>query len=218
MDCYDTEIYTEAVDTSISKPIFVIFSDLNTFATNLVKFYMKTNATHVAISFDVDMHDVYGVGLKFEQDEESGNRHGFHREMFATKYENASIVVYTAYVSIDTFNKLKDYVDSFKHDKKSGKYDWSIILNSLLKIDKKFTKSEYTQICSTFVDAVFKQINVDLTGKEIPSPKDLNIAISERKPEFKLLYDGIGSDYDPKRLRSKLYSFTKTKYSKRLDE
>ena len=169
------------------------------------------------LAFDLELNDLYGFDTTFKRDPETGNRHGFHRETFTKTYSNKDITVYATYVSNDSYTKMKNFVESFKTTKKSNRYDWSIIMNCLLNIDKKFTKSEYTQVCSTFVDAIFKQINVNLTGKTIPSPKDLSVAISERKPEFKLLYDGIGSGYNPKALKAKLRSFVKTKYSKQLD-
>lgn len=217
-DVDSADVYiNEAVDTSLSKPVFVVLEGSNDPISLAIKMYTKSRFSHVMLAFDLELNDLYGFDTSFRRDPETGNRHGFHRETFRSTYSNKDITVYAAYVSNDSYSKMKEYVESFKNTKKSGKYDWSIILNCLLNIDKKYTKSEYTQVCSTFVDAIFKQINVNLTGKQIPSPKDLGIAISDRKPEFKLLYDGIGSDYNPKSLKSKLRSFTKTKYSKQLD-
>mgnify|MGYP002622108105 FL=1 len=214
----DTEYFVESVDPTASKPIYVLLVEGDAPISFAIKMYTNCRFSHAMVSFDLDMQELYGFGIRFKNDIETGNRHGFHRENFTKSYANKNITVYAAYVSNDTYEKMKEYVEEFKHDKNSGKYDWSIILNCLLKIDKKITKSEYTQVCSTFVDAIFKQINVDLTGKEIPSPKDLSVAISERKPEFKLLYDGIGAEYDPRKLKSKLKSFVKAKYSRNVDE
>ena len=208
----DDKYFKESVDVKKSKPIFIILESGSDIPSSLIKWWTKSPYSHAMLSLDAEMTDVYGFDTEFEKDFESGNKHGFHREDMSV-YDDQYIEIYAADVSLENYNKIKDYVYSFKEKGTSGKYDWSIILNSMLNIDKKNTADDKVQVCSTFVDAVLKQIDYDLTGKVIPSPKDLGTHLRENEHEFKAVYKGLGQDFNVGEVKRKLAAFSKSKDS-----
>jgi hypothetical protein len=215
------EAYTESVNTKRAKPIFTIVVEKNTgeFISETISKVTKSDFTHTAIALDPELKDTYAFDMFFNKDEESGNKNGFHKvDITGDKYSHRKMSVYATYVSNEDYDKIKDMIEEFKKSPDSKKYDVSILALNLLKIDKKLSKSEYVQVCSTFVDSLFKAIGVDLTGKNIPTPIDIKDSIDEHHSQFCLVYDGGCSDYNSKQTKSILKKFVDQERSKILTD
>lgn len=200
----DFEISTEALDLNKKyKPVFIILTEGHTpIVSDGIRHFTNSTYTHVSIAFDHILNEIYSFNFRKEG-------FGFVKE---TKdyFKSNMITIYSFFVPIDGYEKMKDTVLDFKTH--STMFDFRIFANKMLNINKKVSDDKYKQVCSTFVDTVLKAANINLfDDNELPAPADFFTAAENKKTKIFKVYKGLIKDYNPKAIYKRVYRYMHNK-------
>ena len=215
------DVVTEAVDTSKTKPIYVVLTEGVEFVSDQVKRHTRSRYSHSGLSFDDSLHHVYSFGLQNPVNEDTIVRNGFRMDdMFSDHHKGIRFTVFVAFVSNDKWNTMKKYADHVKNSPKS-KYSLGIIWRQLWN-DEKPHKSdtapdhELKEVCSTFVNSILKSADIDLTKKVLPAPADFEANMLVRMNQFNQVFSGTSDQFKMDEFRSRVKDFAKREETKKL--
>lgn len=208
----------ESVDTSKKSPVFFIFSKGKTpFISNTIKRVTKSEYSHVSIAFSPSLNPMYSFGDATKPDTYQTGTWGFKKEdIHGTAYNNIEVAVYGAYIDNDKITRMKELVEDFNSH--NTKFDKRILLNKIMHIDRKPGKDKYKQVCSTFVDYLMNDVGIKKGIKNIMSPEDIRVSISQFEDSAFEVFSGKADDYSSKKIDKKISEKGKEKKSKAFDE
>lgn len=197
----DDELMQEGAKKSTHMPVFLIFTQGKTpIISQGIKFVTGSNYSHASISFDPELNEVYSYNMR-------GENFGFVRENLNSFKDNV-ISVMTFFAPNKIADKLKAKINDFENNKTT--FDLRIFLNKILHIDRKVSKNEYRQVCSTFVDTVLKSGDINITDNiNIPDPGQLYNHAKSMPNKIIEVYDGVATEYDGKKVKRKINSLFK---------
>lgn len=205
----DNEYFKESVDQTKHKPIYVIFTDTKLAGSRTIKAVTHSEVNHASFALDPSFETVYTFNRK--------GGIGFAVENFSTDlFQRMDCKVYTAYVGNDDFNKMKKYIEYVDKNQMFTKYDWGVVMEMFLKKDANAT--DFRGVCSTFVNNIFKAIDVNITNKKSPSQEDLRASIDLNKTQFHEVYSGPVSDMTESMIITETKKFAIDKKSHSLNE
>lgn len=198
----EDEVVEEIATSSTHKPVFLVFVQGKTpIVSSGIKYFSKSEYSHSGISFTSSLDTVNSYNI-------SGN--GVVRESIKG-YKDSIVSIMAFFAPNNIIDVMKDKVSDFESHK--TEYDFSILLNKVFKIDRKFTDSEYKQVCSTFVDTILHSGKVDLSKDiNIPDPGQLYNAAKSIPNKIIEVYKGPANKYDEKKVNRKLSTLLKKKF------
>ena len=201
------EILQEAVDLKTSSPIYFVFAQGQTrFISNAIKKVTKSPFSHISISFDEKLNPMYSFGGKIENDTYTNERKGVRKEdIGGNYYKNIDVDVYAAYLPNEMIDKIKSVCDDYIKNANKTSFDYGILLTKLVKKDGVLPKDKYRQVCSTFVNQLFKSVDINVSDKNIPSPAELKDSFDVRESKFFKVYSGKASEYKSSDISSKVH-------------
>ena len=203
----EEDIIEEQITKKTHQPVFLIFTQGKTpIISSGIKFVTHSKYSHASISFDPELNEVYS----FNMGAPGENGSGFVRENL--KYFKDNVISVMAFFAPNKIvDNLKEKINSFKDNKTT--YDFGIILNKLLHIDRRTSNNEYNQVCSTFVDSVLKSNGINLTGDiEIPDPGQLYNASKSAPNKIIEIFNDVATKYNGKSIKKKLNTLYNKKY------
>ena len=203
----EDDIIEEQITKKTHQPVFLIFTQGKTpIISSGIKFVTHSEYSHASISFDPELNEVYS----FNMGAPGENGSGFVRENL--KYFKDNVISVMAFFAPNkVVDNLKEKINSFKDNKTT--YDFGIILNKLLHIDRRTSNNEYNQVCSTFVDSVLKSNGINLTGDiEIPDPGQLYNASKSAPNKIIEIFNDVATKYNGKSIKKKLNTLYNKKY------
>ena len=203
----EDDIIEEQITKKTHQPVFLIFTQGKTpIISSGIKFVTHSKYSHASISFDPELNEVYS----FNMGAPGENGSGFVRENL--KYFKDNVISVMAFFAPNkVVDNLKEKINSFKDNKTT--YDFGIILNKLLHIDRRTSNNEYNQVCSTFVDSVLKSNGINLTGDiEIPDPGQLYNASKSAPNKIIEIFNDVATKYNGKSIKKKLNTLYNRKY------
>lgn len=203
----EDDIIEEQITKKTHQPVFLIFTQGKTpIISSGIKFVTHSKYSHASISFDPELNEVYS----FNMGAPGENGSGFVRENL--KYFKDNVISVMAFFAPNkVVDNLKEKINSFKDNKTT--YDFGIILNKLLHIDRRTSNNEYNQVCSTFVDSVLKSNGINLTGDiEIPDPGQLYNASKSAPNKIIEIFNDVATKYNGKSIKKKLNTLYNKKY------
>ena len=203
----EDDIIEEQITKKTHQPVFLIFTQGKTpIISSGIKFVTHSKYSHASISFDPELNEVYS----FNMGAPGENGSGFVRENL--KYFKDNVISVMAFFAPNKIvDNLKEKINSFKDNKTT--YDFGIILNKLLHIDRRTSNNEYNQVCSTFVDSVLKSNGINLTGNiEIPDPGQLYNASKSAPNKIIEIFNDVATKYNGKSIKKKLNTLYNKKY------
>lgn len=203
----EDDIIEEQITKKTHQPVFLIFTQGKTpIISSGIKFVTHSEYSHASISFDPELNEVYS----FNMGAPGENGSGFVRENL--KYFKDNVISVMAFFAPNkVVNNLKEKINSFKDNKTT--YDFGIILNKILHIDRRVSNNEYNQVCSTFVDSVLKSNGINLTGDiEIPDPGQLYNASKSAPNKIIEIFNDVATKYNGKSIKKKLNALYNKKY------
>lgn len=207
------EFVEEQVTKKTHQPVFLIFTQGKTpIISSGIKFVTHSEYSHASISFDPELEEVYSFNMGAPG--ESGS--GFVRENL--KYFKDNVISVMAFFAPNkVVDDLKEKVNDFKNNKTT--YDFGIILNKILHIDRRTNNNEYNQVCSTFVDSILRSNGINLTGDiNIPDPGQLYNATKNSPNKIIEIFNDVATKYNGKSIKKRLNALYNKNISDILEE
>lgn len=174
------------------RKVYIVLAHTGTLLSRLIK--MKTGAeyTHVSISLDENLKNMYSFGRKYSYIAFIG---GFVREgaNFGTfkRFYNTEISIYEVSVTEEQYQKVCETIEFVKEHKDEYKFN---ILGLFLAGFNKKRKAEKTYYCAEFVKALLEKSEIDTTGlPDIIKPEHF-----KKIKNSKLIYKGLLKEYKKK--------------------
>lgn len=215
--------FNETVDVTKCNPVFIVLTEGKTPLISAgIRKVTHSNFTHVSIGFDPDLGMMYSFGGPYEGNNFSNDNYGCRMEAIGdTVLQEKYVKVFVCWVSSDNVQKMKEECKHFIDNQKNTVFDWRIFRNFILGLDKLPNENDkYHQVCSTFVNTLFKNAGIQLFSDiKMPSPKDYNdlVTSDDNKEKFVQIYYGKAGDYSDKYF-SIANKFAIKKSSKQFDE
>ena len=220
----ESEIITEAVNIKEKNPVLFVFTEGVGFpVSNIIKQVTKSKFSHMGISFDPKLKEIYTYGPRGEHRENyvSGETGiGFIVESVQDlKRKNIKMSVMCGFVDNDKIKKMKDEIQDFAKHK--TKFDLRIFERFLIKKDKKPGKDKYAQVCSTFCDYIMESGNIKVTEKNLSSPADIKNKLDDRAEVLNNVFEvfyGDSNNYIEESADIKIKDFAVQSQTRAFDE
>ena len=179
------------------KNIYIILSHTGTALSTIIKYYTKDEFSHISISLDDNIEEMYSFGRLNAYNPFWG---GFVHEStkFGTfkRFKNTMSNVYSLSVEDEQYDRLVKIIKYF--DKNREKYRFNIMGLACVSINKKMIRKN-TFYCAEFVKHVLKSAGIS-QASELPNiikPEDFKYLSG-----LQLQYRGLFRKYDK---RNKLH-------------
>lgn len=165
------------------KNIYIVLSHSGTLMSKIVKFYTKYKYSHVSISLDKDISELYSFGRKNVYNMFDGGFTIENKESnFYKKFKNTQCIILELSVTNEQYNKLKKILNNYKDNRDIYKYD--IIGVFLRTFNIRFNRKNYFY-CTKFVKEVLENSNIYKFNSDFVKPSYfMNI------PNKKIIYTG----------------------------
>lgn len=189
----------EAVSRN-ARPIFIVNSWTNTPAGKLIRIGTMSTYTHSGIALDTSLERIY----TFNADNKVNKFGGVSVESlqdYINYYDKCRINVECIFIKESDYIIIKKVMDHMVSVQDETTYDFLNLFNIIFGRAKEMGDNAMTMVCSQFVVYVLSKAGVSLTDKSmnLTTPKDLVTTI-KKNPKVYLLYDGLGKDYDKKKI------------------
>lgn len=173
------------------KKIYLILTHTGTILSKIIKTYTKDEFSHVSISLNKELTEMYSFGrLNPYNPFWGGFVHEYIHEGTYKRFYNTKTKVYELNVTDEQYNKMKEVIYEFR--KNDEKYKFNII--GLFAVGfHKVIKKENSFYCAEFVRYVLENAGIEI---DLPIPA---------KPEefkniqrLKEVYNGYLREYDKK--------------------
>lgn len=220
VETMDDDVVTEAVKLGKDvKPVYIVLTEGTEWVSQQVKKHTMSRYSHSGIAFDSSLHKVYSFGMSNPQNEDTKTKDGFRMDdMFNDHHKGIRFSVFVTFVSIEAFDKMKEYADKVKNSPKTT-YSLGMIWHQLWNDDKPRKdndKNAGKEVCSTFVNSILKAANIDLTKKNRPSPGDFEAAMLTNMRQFEHLFTGTSAQYDRDYIEERVKDFANRKDTEKL--
>ena len=170
------------------KKIYIVLSYTGTILSRIVKFYTKKEYSHVSISLDENLEQMYSFGRKHAYNpfyagfvQESPHYGTFKR------FKNTKTKIYSMEVSNSDYQKIKDAIEEFKKHENRYRFNMMGIVAILAHYHLKREKYFY---CAEFVKYVLDHSDLDLDLPEMVKPDDF-----QKMEGLDVIYTGRMRDY-----------------------
>ena len=179
------------------KKIYIMVSYTGTILSNLIRMYTGKEYTHVSISLDIKLHEMYSFGRIHPYNAFVG---GFVREgkNFGTfkRFKKTKIAIYSIDVKDENYEEAKKTINRIKEKKEEYKFNFIGLF--LVMFHKKLNRKN-ALYCAEFVKYVLENSkSIDKKLPQIVKPEDF-----QKIDGIKLEYKGLLRSYNYK----KTYSF-----------
>lgn len=194
----DNEYFKESVDTTANKPVYVLVMDTHSKTSIPIKAWTHSKYMHASLSLDPNLDHMYSFTIRKDGFTVEDLRH-------EPEFSKAEGAIYAAYVTNQQFSKLKHYLEKMeketkKSDGENTAYNWDLIKNILTFKDVN-DSDDYHQICTSFVNNIFKVIDVTLTDKNIATAEDIHKSCVLKSDQFFKVFDGKLTLADPEDIK-----------------
>ena len=198
----------EAVDSNAVSPVYIVFTKGENLIGKAIRKATDSDYSHISISFDPSLDNMYSFSLT-----------SFKKESIHDKEKaNLDIDVYGVFITRDGANSMQDVCAELITNIKKTHYDYPAFFKKLVGSDKRENKSNYKQICTTFVNSLFSLVGTTLSDKKIPSPKEMREAALAKPDQVFSIYTGNSKEYNRKKAADALREKAKDPKTKRFDE
>lgn len=145
--------------------IYIMLTKSGTLLSNLIHVYTKTPYSHVSISLDEDLEEVYSFGRYNPYNPVWA---GFIKEEIREngtycRFPDTKCAIYSLDINKNQYEKLLEEIERFKKEGEKYRYNMLGLLGVMFKrpINR---KNKY--FCSQFVSEVLTRSEIDLINKE----------------------------------------------------
>ena len=150
--------------------VYIIFTDTKTALSRMIKTYTKHSYSHVSISFDRELNEMYSFGRK---DVDNAFIGGFLKEDAHNKlFKRADCAVYKYSVSAAEYLSMLKFVREMEKKQEQYKYNLTGLFCVMMNKD---IPRENAYFCSQFVTEVLLQGGIKVSEKPstLVMPRDI---------------------------------------------
>lgn len=174
------------------KNIYLVLTHTGTILSNIIKYYTKDEFSHVSISLDKELNEMYSFGRINPYNPFYG---GFIHERINKgtfkRFKNTNAAVYSLLVTDDEYNNIKDIINKIKVNRKI--YHFNILGLFAVGFNIKRHK-DYYFYCAEFVKYVLEKSGVKTNLSDLVRPEEF-----KNINNLKLIYTGKLSKYKGKK-------------------
>ena len=173
------------------RKVYIVLTYTGTILSKIVKFYTRKEFSHVSISLDEKLDEMYSFGRIHAYNpfwagfvHENKNKGTFKR-FYKTKTR-----IYSLQVDEEQYEKLKEVIDTIKdkNKRKSYKFNFMGLIGVMFNMRINRERGFY---CAEFVKYCLDESNIELELPEVIKPDDFN-RISNANDVFR----GLLRDYE----------------------
>lgn len=151
--------------------IYIMVSYTGTILSNLIRFYTKKEYTHVSISLDVELNELYSFGRLNPYNAFIG---GFVKEGkdigTFKRFKNTRVAIYSLEIEDENYERIKSIINSIKENKEEYKFN---LLGLFLVMFHKKLHRKKAFYCAEFVQYVLENSKaIDEKLPKIIKPED----------------------------------------------
>ena len=201
----ESEIMTEEYNRSKLHPLYIVLVEGSTLFASAIKNYTKGIFSHVAVSLDEKLNNMYS----FNMNNGVNAKGGFSIEDIKKYPQENQLNVFTIFLKDTDIDLIKSRLNYYL--KNVDKTTYSIVNVLLLPLQKIAVYNDLSMICSEFVDNLLKFCDVDITKKKSPFVVPMDFYnVSKYNNKIYKLYDGEVSKYNYKQTRAKVNKLLST--------
>lgn len=153
------------------KKIYIILTYTGTILSRIVKIYTRKEYSHVSISLDRDLNQMYSFGRLNPYNPFIGGfvHEGIDRGTFK-RFKNTKTKIYSMEIDEEKYERLEEIIENIQQKKKLYKFNVIGLIAVALNVRIKREKCFY---CAEFVKYVLEQSKV-VELPEIIKPDDFN--------------------------------------------
>lgn len=193
-------IVEEPVNESLNKdkekiPIYVLLTHSGTLLANIIKKATKDPYSHVSISFDTKLNEMYSFGRKYKNNPLVGTfvKENIKEGLYEEVSDTATYSLYTTFVTEEEYNSIKDKLNSFKFSEKEFKYNFVGLITNKLGIE---TERKDAYFCSEFVSLLLSQ-DTPILNKHHSLVKPYDFA---KNKKFHFITKGLLKNYSSEKV------------------
>ena len=167
--------------------IYIVLTHTGTILSRIVKYYTRRDFSHVSISLDKGLTQMYSFGrLNPYNPFLGGFVHEYVNEGTFKRFKNTTTAIYSLEINEEQYEIIKNNIDKMEQEKE--KYKFNIIGLFAVSIHKKI-KKENSFYCAEFVEYLIEKIGDGINLPEIITPEDF-----KKLENIKLVYTGLLRD------------------------
>ena len=170
------------------KEIYIVLTYTGTILSKIIKMYTGASLSHVSISLDKDLNEMYSFGRLNPYNPFIG---GFIHESLTTgtfkRFKKTYAEIYTLKVSNKQYELIKNKINEISNSRKKYKFNTLGLFANAIKV--KIKRDNYFY-CAEFVKYLLEYSNVKISLPNIIQPIHF-----KGKKELKLVYKGIFRKY-----------------------
>ena len=173
-----------------SYKIYIVLTYSGTFLSRCIKTYTGEPYSHVSVSLNVKLNNMYSFGRKYYKNPFIG---GFVEESINKgvygKFKNTTCAVYSLKINEIQYNNLRNLLYKFEINRERYGYNLLGLLGVILNTP---IKRKYKFFCSQFVATLLDYSGLHIFNKpaSLVSPKDFRYC-----SKMTLIYEGRLNDY-----------------------
>lgn len=155
------------------KKIYIVLTQTGTMLSKIIKAYTKDEFSHVSISLDISLDEMYSFGRLNPYNPFKG---GFvcehiHSGTFKRFYKTIA-KIYSLNVTEEQYEKVKQIIDKMKNEKE--KYKFNTLGLFAVGFKKKIKRDSYFY-CAEFVKYVLESANINTRLPELIRPENFKM-------------------------------------------
>lgn len=154
------------------KQIYIVLTHTGTALSTIIKYYTKDEFSHVSISLDEELEEMYSFGRLNPYNPFWG---GFVHESIKNgtfkRFKNTRTEIYSLNIEDEQYNRLVKIINHFKMN--TQKYSFNILGLACVSIKRKIRRKN-NFYCAEFVKHVLKPVGITSVAElpEIIKPED----------------------------------------------
>lgn len=170
------------------KKIYIVLTHTGTTLSKIIKSYTKDEFSHVSISLDVELNEMYSFGrLNPYNPFWGGFIHEYINKGTFKRFYKTRAKVYSLEISEEQYENIKNNINQIKNNKEN--YKFNIVGLLAVGFNKKI-KKEYSFYCAEFVKYIFEKSKIKIELPEIVRPEDFRNIYGLQE-----IYEGLLSKY-----------------------
>lgn len=152
------------------KKIYIILTHTGTILSRIIKKYTKDEFSHVSISLDINLKEMYSFGrLNPYNALWGGFIHEYIDKGTFKRFYKTKTKIYSLEITEEQYEKVKNNIERIKRNKKDYKFNMLGLL--AVGFHKKIRK-EHSFYCAEFIKYVLEKSEIKVELPEIVKPED----------------------------------------------